>query len=60
MEQIKLSYGILRLEKDVFAQMEPYVSAKNIDFKNINQFVVVLKICFGEVDPVGMVKHKLY
>ena len=44
----------------MFAQIEPYVSAENIDFKNINQFVEVLKTRFGEVDPVGIAKHKLY
>ena len=41
-------------------QIQSYISAENIDFKNINQFVEVLKICFGEVDLVGMVKYKLY
>ena len=40
--------------------MEPYVSAKNIDFETINQFVKVLKTCFGKVNPVGMTKHELY
>ena len=59
-EQNKLSYAILRLEKDVFAQIDPYVSAKNINFKNINQFVAILIICFGKIDPVGIAKHKLY
>ena len=59
-EQNKLSYAILRLEKDAFAQIEPYVSAKNIDFKNINQFVEVLKTRFSEIGLVGTAKHKLY
>lgn len=40
--------------------MEPYVSAENIDFENINQFLKVLKTCFGKVDPVGTAKHELY
>ena len=44
----------------MFAQIEPYVSADNIDFENINQFVEVLKTRFGKVDPVGTAKHKLY
>ena len=60
MEQNKLSDAILRLKKDVFAQIEPYVSAKNIDFESINQFVEVLKISFGKVDLVGMAMHELY
>ncbi|WP_375449176.1 hypothetical protein [uncultured Nostoc sp.] len=60
MEQNKLSYAILRLEEDAFMQIEPYVSAENIDFENINQFVKVLKTRFGEVDSVGTAKHKLY
>lgn len=34
--------------------------AKNIDFENINQFVKILKTCFGEVDLVGTIKHELY
>ena len=59
-EQNKLSYAILRLEGDAFPQIEPYVSAENIDFKNINQFVEVLKTRFGEVNPVCTIKHKLY
>ena len=59
-DQNKLSYTILGLEGNAFAQMEPYVSAKNIDFKNINQFVEVLKTCFGKLNPVGMAKHELY
>ena len=50
----------MHLEEDAFAQIKPYVSAENIDFKNINQFVEVLKTCFGKVDPVGMAKHELY
>ena len=50
----------MRLERDAFVQIKPYVSAEYIDFKNINRFIEVLKTCFGEVDLVGMVKHKLY
>ena len=38
-EQNKLSYAISRLEDDVFAQIQPYVSGENINFENINQFV---------------------
>ena len=60
MEQNKLSYAILRFEKDAFMQMEPYVSAMNIDFENINQFVEVLKTRFSKVNPVDMAKHELY
>ena len=41
-------------------QIEPYVSAENINFENINQFIEVLKTRFGKVDPVGTAKHKLY
>ena len=59
-EQNKLCYAILRLEKDTSAHIKSYVSAENIDFKNINQFVEILKTCFGKVNSVGMVKHKLY
>ena len=59
-EQNKLSYTVLRLERDVFAQIEPYVSAENINFENINQFVKVLKTRFGKVDPVSTAKHELY
>ena len=59
MEQNKFSYAISRLEEDAFAQIESYVSAENIDLKNINQFVEVLKTRFGEVDPVGTAKHEL-
>ena len=60
MEQNKLSYAISRLEGDTFTQIKPYVSAKNIDFENINQFVEVLKTCFGEVNPVSTAKYELY
>ena len=59
-EENKLTYAISRLEGDAFAQIEPYVSAENIDFENINQFVEILNTCFGEVNPVGTAKHKLY
>ena len=59
-EQNKLSYAILRLEGDAFAQKESYVSVENINFENINQFVEVLKTCFGKVDLVSMAKYKLY
>ena len=59
-EQNKLSYAILCLEGDAFAQIEPHFLAENIDFENINQFVEVLKTCFGEVNPVGTAKHDLY
>ena len=59
-EQNKLSYAISRLERDAFAQIKHYVSAENINFENINQFVEVLKTRFGEVDPVDTAKHKLY
>ena len=44
----------------MFGQIKPYVLAKNTDFKNINQFVKVLKTRFGEFDPVGTAKHELY
>ena len=44
----------------MFAQIKPYVSAENINFKNINEFVEVLKTHFGKVDLVGMAKHELY
>ena len=50
----------MRLEKDAFAQIKPYFLAKNIDFENINQFVEILKICFGKVNLVGIAKHELY
>ena len=59
-EQSKLSYAISRLERDEFAQIKPYVSAKNIDFENINQFMEVFKTCFGKVKLVDTAKHKLY
>ena len=59
-EQNTFSYAILRLEGDAFALMEPYVSAKNIDFKNISRFVEILKTCFSKVNLVGMAKHELY
>ena len=59
-EQNKLSYAILYLERDAFAQIKPYISAQNINFENINQFVEVLKTRFGKVNPVDMAKHKLY
>ena len=59
MKQNKLSYTILCLQQDIFVQIEPYVLAKNIDFENINQFVEILKTCFGEVDLVDTAKHKL-
>ena len=52
-EQNKLSYAISRLEKDAWAQIEPYVSADKIDFESIEQFREVLKTRFGEVDPIG-------
>ena len=60
MEQNKLSYAILRLEGDAFAQIELYVSAENIDFENINQCVEILKTRFNKVNPVGTAKHELY
>ena len=60
MEQNKLSYAISRLKKNAFAQIKPYISAENIDFENINQFVEILKTCFGKVDLVDMAKHELY
>ena len=60
MEQNRLNYTILRLERNTFMQIEPYILAENIDFKNINQFVEVLKTCFGKVNPMGTAKHKLY
>ena len=59
-EQNKLSYAVLRFERDAFAQIKPYVSAKNIDFENINQFVEVLKTSFDRVDLVSIAKYKLY
>ena len=59
-EQNKLSYAISRLKRDVIVQIESYISAENIDFENINQFVEVLKTRFGEVNPVDMAKHELY
>lgn len=59
-ESNKLCYTLLRFERDAFAQRKPYISAKNIDFENINPFVEVLKTYFGKIDLVGMVKHELY
>ena len=59
-EQNKLSYAISYLEEDAFAQIKPYILAENINFKNINQFVEVLKTRFGKVNLVGMTKHELY
>ena len=40
--------------------MESYISAKNINFENINQFVEILKTCFGKVNSMDTAKHKLY
>lgn len=59
-KQKKLNFAILRLEKNAFAQIEAHVSAKNINFDNVNQFVKVLKTCFGKVNLISMTKHKLY
>ena len=59
-EQNKLNYAILRLERDPFTQIKPYVSGENINFENINQFVEVLKTCFGKIDLVGTAKYELY
>ena len=50
----------MHLEGDPFAQIEPYVSAKNIEFENINLFVEILKTCFGKFDPIGTARHELY
>ena len=44
----------------MFTQIEPYISAENIDFENINQFIEVLKTRFGKVNPVGTAKYELY
>ena len=59
-DQNKLSYAISHLERDAFMQIEPYVSIKNIDFKNINQFVEVLKTHFSEVNSLSTAKYELY
>lgn len=50
MEQNKLGYVILRLEKNAFAQIELYILAINIEFENVNQFMEVLKTCFDKVN----------
>ena len=60
MEQNKLNYAISRFKGDAFAQIESYISAENINFKNINQFVEILKTRFGKIDPVDTAKHELY
>lgn len=44
----------------MFIQIKPYILVKNFDFKNINQFIKVLKTCFDKINLVGMAKHKLY
>lgn len=50
----------MRFEEDAFAQLEFYIVAKNIYFKNINLFVKLLKTYFDEVNLVSTAKYKLY
>ena len=50
----------MHFKRDAFAQIKPYISNKNIDFKNINQFEEILKTHFGKVDLVDKTKQKLY
>lgn len=50
----------MRFERDAFAQIKPYISAKNTNFKKINQFIEILKTYFGKFNLIGMANHKLY
>lgn len=50
----------MRLKRDAFIQIEPYISAEVIDLEDISLFVKVLKTDFGKVNPVNMAKHELY
>ena len=59
-EQNQLSYAISRLEGDTFLQVEPYVSRTGINLPDITTLEELLEIRFGDVDPVGTAKHKLY
>ena len=59
-EYNKLIYAVARLEGDAFAQIEPFVVKGRITIKNIHHFVEILRVRFGEVDPVGTAKHEFY
>ena len=59
-EQNQLSYTIFHLEGNAFIQIKPYVSRNGIDLSDIAGLEELLETQFGEVDPVGTAKHKLY
>ena len=59
-EQNQLSYAISHLESDAFLQIEPYVSQNGIDLPDVPALEDLLETRFGDVDPVGTAKHKLY
>ena len=59
-EQNQLSYAISRLEGDAFTEIEPFVSRHSIDLQDVAALENLLEARFGEVDPVGTVKHEMY
>ena len=59
-EYNKLIYSVARLDGDAFAQIEPFVVKGRITIKNIHHFEEILRVRFGEVDPVGTAKHEFY
>ena len=59
-KQNQLSYAISRLESDAFLQVKSYISRTGIDISDIAGLEKLLETQFGDVDPVGTAKHKLY
>ena len=59
-KQNQLSYAISCLKGDAFIQIKPYVSRNGIDLSDIASLEELLETWFGEVNPVGTAKHKLY
>ena len=59
-EYNKLVYAVSLLRGDAFAQIEPFVIDGRITIKDIRQFMEILRVRFGEVDPVNTAKHEFY
>lgn len=59
-EYNKVVYAVSLLRGDAFAQIEPFVIDGIITIRDVRHFMEILRVCFGEVDPVNTAKHEFY
>ena len=59
-EYNKVAYAVSLLRGDAFAQIEPFIIDGRVTIRDVRHFIEILRIRFGEVDPVNTAKHQFY